>query len=146
MGPPTFEFWAKTYYLAIFPRKLHENERNWTEKGMHPCPSLGSANDVFIFFGLIDFKEHYIVNLLQLRYIIMWYCMSNIIIWYCMFIIFSRTNCSHVTIGMVPLWRLLNRRGSGVRGSYSVKLQLIVLLLQYPDGILSANPLLCFTL
>ena len=23
--------WAKTNYLAIFLRKLHENERNWTE-------------------------------------------------------------------------------------------------------------------
>ena len=53
----------------FFSRKLHENEKNWTERGTHPCPSLGSANDVFIFFGLIGFQEHYIVNLLQLDYL-----------------------------------------------------------------------------
>ena len=34
-----------TCYLTIFSRKLHENERDWTERGMRPWrPSLGSDN------------------------------------------------------------------------------------------------------
>ena len=39
---------AKTYYLAIFCRKLHENERNWTEMGGTPPwrPPTGSANAI----------------------------------------------------------------------------------------------------
>ena len=44
-GVPTPDFEAKTYYLARFCRKLHENERNWAEKGERvPSTPLGSAN------------------------------------------------------------------------------------------------------
>ena len=28
-----------SYFLAIFPRKLHENERNWTEGGPSLLPT-----------------------------------------------------------------------------------------------------------
>ena len=34
-GTPTSGEEAKTYYLAIFIPELHDNERNWTERGPH---------------------------------------------------------------------------------------------------------------
>ena len=34
------------YYLAIyFSRKLHEIQRNWSERGMRPSCPLGSVNE-----------------------------------------------------------------------------------------------------
>ena len=45
-GEPTPQFVAKTYHLARFLPKLHENEGNWTEKGCQASLApLGSANE-----------------------------------------------------------------------------------------------------
>ena len=38
-------FGAKAYYLSIFWPKLHENERNWTEKGARPSPPPATRSD-----------------------------------------------------------------------------------------------------
>ena len=35
-----FPMGAPSYNLANFPRKLHENEKNWAKKGSRPCTSL----------------------------------------------------------------------------------------------------------
>ena len=40
-GAATNEFVARTYYLARFSVKLHEDERNWTERDPSPVdPSV----------------------------------------------------------------------------------------------------------
>ena len=42
--PPTSRIGKPTYYFA---RKLHKNERNWTERGrVHPLTHFGSTNEI----------------------------------------------------------------------------------------------------
>ena len=46
-GTPTPEFGVEAYYSC---QKLHENERNWTERGHASLVSAGSANDILVQF------------------------------------------------------------------------------------------------
>ena len=51
-GAPTFKVGTNLLYCQMFPRKLHENERNWIQReGARPWRSLRSASD------LIDLKQ-----------------------------------------------------------------------------------------
>ena len=49
---PTAEFGAKTYHLAIFFRKLHENDRKWTCGGAHPWHPLGPPMIIMIKYAI----------------------------------------------------------------------------------------------
>ena len=47
-GRVTLKMGVESYYLAI-SRILHENERNWTERGRVLGSPLGSATELFVF-------------------------------------------------------------------------------------------------
>ena len=55
-GMPTLKAEASTYCWPIFSQKLHENERNWTEKGHGSLVPLASANGHY--WQMRVYKEH----------------------------------------------------------------------------------------
>ena len=75
-GTPTSEFGAKTYYLIDlrFCQKLHENERNWTERGRaFAHNTFNNDRSILNWRELFTIWWRYLQTIVQIRLLIKFY-------------------------------------------------------------------------